>query len=253
MDVPADILELARRARRVTVLTGAGASAESGIPTFRDAQTGLWTNLRPEDLATPEAWHRDPPRVWAWYAWRTRAAAQCQPHAGHRAIAEWGRRDGVSVQVVTQNVDDLHERGGSEDVAHVHGSLFRHKCDTCSAPYDGDLDLPEEQVERLDPPDCEYCGFGQIRPDIVWFGEALDDAVFAQAVEAVESADLLVVVGTSGIVYPAAGLPSVARALGIPVIEINPHGSDLFDQLDHAWEVSAGEGMPALVAALDDH
>ena len=252
MDVPADILELARGARRVTVLTGAGASAESGIPTFRDAQTGLWTNLRPEDLATPEAWYRDPPRVWAWYAWRTRIAATCVPHAGHRAIAEWGRRDGVTMKVVTQNVDDLHERGGSEDVAHVHGSLFRHKCDVCNGQYRGVLDLPVEQVERLEPPDCEQCGMGRIRPDIVWFGEALDERVFGAAIEAVEGADLLVVVGTSGIVYPAAGLPGVARAQGIPVIEINPHGSDLFDQLDHAWEVAAGKGLPAIVAALDD-
>ena len=251
MDVPADILELARGARRVTVLSGAGASAESGIPTFRDAQTGLWTHLRPEDLATPQAWHRDPPRVWAWYAWRTRIAAACAPNAGHLAIAEWGRREGVTMSVVTQNVDDLHERGGSAEVAHLHGSLFRHKCDTCNARHRGELDFPAEQVARLDPPDCEHCGLGRIRPDIVWFGEPLDERVFAGAVAAVESADLVAVVGTSGIVYPAAALPGIARSMGIPVIEINPHGSELFDQVDHAWEVSAAEGLPALVAALD--
>ena len=249
-DVPADILELARAARRVVVLTGAGMSAESGIPTFRDAQTGLWTRVRPEDLATPEAWHADPPRVWAWYAWRTHVAGTREPHAGHRALAEWAARDGVTIDVITQNVDDLHERGGISEVAHLHGSLFRHKCDTCEVPFGGEVELPPEQVERIDPPDCPACGLGSIRPDIVWFGEALDEQVFRAAGEAVERADLVLVVGTSGIVFPAAGLPLMARGLGIPVVEINPFGSDLTDDVHHAWQVSAAEGLPALVAAL---
>ncbi|MDO5503590.1 MAG: NAD-dependent deacylase [Actinomycetia bacterium] len=249
--VPAEILALARAARRVSVLTGAGMSAESGIPTFRDAQTGLWTNLRPEDLATPQAWQRDPQRVWAWYAWRTRMAAECEPHAGHRAIAEWGARPGVSMQVVTQNVDDLHERGGSADVAHLHGSLFAHRCDTCASPYDGQVELPSEPVDSLAPPDCGQCGLGQIRPGIVWFGEALDETVFDAAVDAVRTSDLVLVVGTSGIVYPAAGLPGVARREGVPVVEINPHGSDLSEEVDHCWAETAAIALPALVAALE--
>lgn len=248
--VPPDILDLARAARRVTVLTGAGMSAESGIPTFRDAQTGLWTRVRSEDLATPEAWHRDPHRVWAWYAWRTLAAGRCEPHAGHRALAAWGQRDGVRMRVVTQNVDDLHERAGSTDVAHLHGSLFAHKCDTCGDPHEAVPDLPEQPLEHLEPPRCPGCGVGRVRPDIVWFGEALDATVFDAAVDAVRDADLLVVVGTSGIVYPAAGLPGLATRFGVPVVEINPHGSDLSDELDHAWEVTAAVGLPALTAAL---
>lgn len=223
-------------------------SAESGIPTFRDAQSGLWTRVRPEDLATPQAWDADPPRVWAWYAWRAVAALRCRPHAGHHALAAW--EEGVSMQVITQNVDNLHERGGSSEVTHLHGSLFAHKCDTCGARYAGELALPDEPVERLDPPNCPRCGLGQIRPDIVWFGEALDDALFGVSLEAVRDADLVLVVGTSGIVFPAAGLPSVARSHGVPVIEINPHRSDLSDEVDFWWQVSAAQGLPALVAGL---
>lgn len=248
--VPPDVLDLAAGARRVTVLTGAGMSAESGIPTFRDAQTGLWTSMRPEDLATPEAWHRDPARVWAWYAWRTVAARRCEPHAGHRALAQWARRDGVSMRVVTQNVDDLHERAGSTDVAHLHGSLFAHRCDTCGRPHDTPLDLPDEPLEALRPPACTHCASGLVRPDVVWFGEALDATVLDAAVDAVRDADLLLVVGTSGIVYPAAGLPALATGFGVPVVEVNPHGSDLSADVDHAWTVSAAVGLPALTAAL---
>ena len=248
--VPPDILDLARGARRVTVLTGAGMSAESGIPTFRDAQTGLWTAVRAEDLATPQAWRRDPARVWAWYAWRTRAAGRCEPHGGHRALAGWEQRPAVTVRVVTQNVDDLHERAGSTDVAHLHGSLFAHRCDTCADRHDALPALPEEPVERLEPPTCEGCGVGRVRPDVVWFGEALDETVFDAAVAAVRDADLLLVVGTSGIVYPAAGLPGLARRFGVPVVEVNPHDSDLSEELDHAWRVTAADGLTALVAAL---
>ena len=250
MTVPDEILDVVRPARRITVLTGAGMSAESGIPTFRDAQTGLWTKVAPEDLATPQAWHRDPARVWAWYAWRTLAAGRCLPHAGHRALAQWALRDGIEMSVVTQNVDNLHERAGSLHVTHLHGSLFAHKCDTCEVAFDGELILPPEQVAELPPPPCRHCFGGRIRPDIVWFGEALDMDVFDSAVEAVRTAELLLVVGTSGIVYPAAGLPSMATQLGIPVVEINPHGSDLSDELDHAWEVTAAVGLPALLDAL---
>lgn len=249
--VPPEIVDLARGARRVTVLTGAGMSAESGIPTFRDAQTGLWTRVRPEDLATPEAWRRDPARVWAWYAWRTVAARRCDPHAGHRALAEWARRRGVTVRVVTQNVDDLHERAGSTEVAHLHGSLFAHRCDTCGDAYSGELELPDRPVELLDPPECPSCVGGHVRPDIVWFGEPLDETVLDSAVDAVRDADLLLVVGTSGIVYPAAGLAGLAQGFGVPTVEVNPHGSDLSADVDHAWAVTAAVGLPALTAALE--
>lgn len=248
--VPKAVLDAVRTARRVAVLTGAGMSAESGIPTFRDSQSGLWTKASSEDLATPTAWNADPPRIWAWYAWRAVRALLAEPHAGHRAIAEWGRSDGVTVQVITQNVDNLHERAGSTEVAHLHGSLFAYKCDTCGAAYRGKVDLPREPIERLPPPGCPICGVGQIRPDIVWFGEPLDNTVYGSSVEAVADADVTLVVGTSGLVFPAAGLPRVARNRGVPVIEINPYPSDLTGMVDFSWRVSAAEGLPSLVAAL---
>ena len=247
--VPPEILDLARSARRITVLTGAGMSAESGIPTFRDAQTGLWTNVSPEDLATPEAWHGDPPRVWAWYAWRAGLVGDHQPNAGHRALATWAARPGVDLTVITQNIDDLHERAGTTATSHLHGSLFAYRCDTCHQPYPHDVTPPSEPTERLAPPDCS-CGLGQIRPGVVWFGEALDQRLMDEATSAMETSDLVVVVGTSGMVYPAAALPGVALFHDVPVIEINPHGSELTDAVDYAWAVTAAEGLPALIAAL---
>ena len=250
--VPDEIRDIARDARSVTVLTGAGMSAESGIPTFRDAQTGLWTRVRPEDLATPEAWDRDPARVFAWYAWRAAAARRCEPNPGHRAIAAWEGREGVELTVVTQNVDDLHERAGSRRVAHLHGSLFAYKCDFCEEPYTGRLDLPQSPHERLEPPLCPRCGLGRIRPDIVWFGEPLDEGVLDPAFDAIRDGDLLLVVGSSGKVYPGAGLPGLATRYGVPVIEVNPHGSDLSHELDQAWPVTAAVGLPALIEALEE-
>ncbi len=249
--VPKDVLDTARSARRVAVLTGAGMSAESGIPTFRDKDFGLWTKVDPEELATPTAWFQDPARVWAWYAWRARVVQKSFPNAGHRALATWEKRERTTLDVVTQNVDNLHERGGSRAVTHLHGSLFAYRCDTCGEPYEGDLALPDQPVERLPPPACPRCLLGHIRPDIVWFGEPLDRGRFERAIEAVESADLVLVVGTSGMVYPAAGLPAIARGQGVPVVEINPRESDLSDTVDLRWEVSAATGLPRLVEALE--
>lgn len=222
-------------------------SAESGVPTFRDAQTGLWENFDAAALATPEAWEDDPATVWAWYQWRVGLVRRVQPNDGHLALARWGRS--ADLRIVTQNVDDLHERAGSPVLSHLHGSLFEPRCSRCDRP----VDLPEppaEPVPRLEPPVCPVCG-GAGRPGVVWFGEMLPQQPWIAATDAVRDADLLLVVGTSGVVYPAAGLPALARDHGVPVVEINPDETDLSDRVDEVWRTTAAVGLPALVAALE--
>ena len=248
--VPDPIGELARSARRVLVLTGAGASAESGVPTFRDAQTGLWERFDPLQLATPEAWAADPAQCFAWYAWRAALVRRAEPHAGHRAITRWQQRDGVDLRVSTQNVDDLHERAGTEVMAHVHGDLFALRCAECGMPSAAGYPEVPRPVERLDPPRCERCG-GLVRPGVVWFGEMLPEGALEISVETARWAELVVVVGTSGLVYPAAAIPGVARDTGVPVVEVNPEGSTLPDGADHVWPTTAARALPALVDALE--
>lgn len=228
---------------RVTVLSGAGMSAESGVETFRDAQTGLWETFDPEELASPRAWRRQPDVVWAWYMWRYHVVKSVQPNAGHLAVADWQRH--ADVRVVTQNIDNLHERAGSAWVAHLHGSLFEFRCSRCGSDYHGVLaDMPEPAV-ALAPPLCA-CG-GTIRPGVVWFGEPLPDEPWQQAVEAVAGADVLIVVGTSAIVYPAAGLPSAALAQGIPVIEVNPDSTPLSTSATATVRDTAARALPGLL------
>jgi NAD-dependent deacetylase len=232
----------------VTVLTGAGMSAESGVETFRDAHTGLWETFDPEELASPRAWRRQPEVVWAWYMWRYHLVRSVKPNPGHIAVADWQRR--ADVRVVTQNIDNLHERAGSERVAHLHGSLFDFRCSRCGSQYHGALaDMPVP-VEALDPPRCA-CG-GAIRPGVVWFGEALPDEPWQEAVDAVAGADVLIVVGTSGIVYPAAGLPAAALAQGIPVIEVNPDTTPLSSSATATVRDTAARALPGMLDRLDD-
>ena len=247
--VPPEILELARSARRVTVLSGAGMSAESGVPTFRDAQTGLWEHFDPTELATPEAWDEDPAQCWAWYAWRASLVRGAQPHPGHVAIAKWQARPDVDLKISTQNVDDLHERAGATVLAHVHGDLFALRCAHCDRPARVDYPPVSEPVAQLDPPACESCG-GLIRPGVVWFGEMLPQRAFQDSVTAAQEADLVLVVGTSGLVYPAAGIPDLAAARGVPVVEINPQPSEVSGTAEHLWRATAGHTLPALVDAL---
>ncbi|WP_082043595.1 SIR2 family NAD-dependent protein deacylase [Mobilicoccus massiliensis] len=251
IDVPADVLEAARRARRVTVLTGAGVSAESGVPTFRGAEGSLWEEFDPTTLASPKGWDADPELVWAWYAWRMGLVRGVEPNAGHVALARWASRGDTEIRIATQNVDDLHERAGSEVIAHVHGSLFDMRCSACGAPYEGDPGIPDEPVQRLEPPLCEECG-EYVRPGVVWFGEMLPEGAFDAALDACLDADLVLVVGTSGIVYPFASLPDIARGHGVPVVEINPSETDLSLGVDHVWRATAATALPALVDALDD-
>ena len=240
------IADLVRAAARVTVCSGAGMSAESNVPTFRDAQTGLWERFDPTELATPEAWSRDSAMVWAWYQWRAKLVRATTPNPGHVALAEWARSRTVSV--ITQNVDDLHERAGSDVVAHLHGSLFEPRCSNCDLPYSGVDADPEIATEspRVEPPSCPRC-LSEVRPGVVWFGEPLPSDAWTRAADAAVDCDLLIVVGTSGLVYPAASLPEHALAVGIPVIEINPEPTPLSPSLTHFMRTTAGAGLPALL------
>jgi NAD-dependent deacetylase len=250
MGIPGYVLDAARAARRVAVVSGAGMSAESGVPTFRDAQTGLWERYAAEDLATPEAWERDRAFVWAWYLWRLGLVRRAQPNAGHVAIAEWARLPGApEIDVVTQNVDDLHERAGSRDVIHLHGSLAAFRCERCHAAYEGVVEPLEEEVDHVEPPRCRVCG-AAVRPGVVWFGEMLPVDEWERAVEVAERCDLLLVVGTSGLVHPAAGLPFTALGSGATVIEVNPDETAISDFVHYSWRATAAEALPALVAAL---
>ncbi len=227
----------------LVVLTGAGMSAESGVPTFRDARTGLWERYDPAALATPRAWEQDRDTVWAWYRWRERLVCNAEPNAGHRAIAR--AAEARRVVVVTQNVDDLHERSGSPDVHHLHGSLFEHRCDACATPMEVGPP-PSEPVARLAPPTCPRCD-GRARPGVVWFGEALPEGPWDAAVSAISAASAVLVVGTSGLVHPAASLPGLAAGNGIPVVEVNPGPSGLGPEVSVHVRSTAGQALPALL------
>lgn len=245
----ADALALARDAKRVEVFTGAGMSAESGLDTFRDAQTGLWTKVDPVAFASLDSWARDPEPMWAWYLWRGTVCRGAEPNAGHRAIADWASLDGTDVGVTTQNIDNLHERGGVDKVVHLHGSLFDYRCTICSRPWRGEVDYPVEPVARLAPPECPLCG-NLIRPGVVWFGEMLPQDAWGEAEARMTAADLVVVVGTSGVVHPAAGLPAVAKRAGARILEISPEPTDLTPLADVSWRTTAAQGLPQLVMGL---
>jgi NAD-dependent deacetylase len=228
-------------ARRVTILTGAGVSAASGIPTFRGAG-GMWRTFRAADLATPEAFGRNPALVWEWYDWRRQLIAQAAPNAAHLAIAAWTReRSGVTL--ITQNVDGLHERAGTERIVRLHGSIWRLQCwAECPAARGGWED--ERTPLPLVPPRCPHCD-AIARPGVVWFGEALDADILRQAQEAC-ACDLFLAVGTSAMVYPAAGLLHDARRLGAFTVEINPDATDASTLVDLVIASPAEDVLPAV-------
>ena len=226
-------------ASSIAVLTGAGVSAESGIPTFR-GKGGLWKQYRPEDLATPQAFARDPKLVWEWYDWRRGLIARAAPNPGHVALAAIESR-ASKFTLITQNVDDLHERGGSRNVLHVHGSIWTVRCLDCHTETT-DMRAPLPDL----PPRCE-CG-GLLRPGVVWFGETLPPRVWESAERAARQADLFLVVGTSAVVYPAAGLAQIAKASGARVVEINLAATPLSGEIDESLEGPSGELLPQLIA-----
>jgi len=212
---------------RTTVLTGAGVSSASGVPTFRGTD-GLCRRHRPEDLATPHAFRRDPALIWEWYDWRRRLVADCEPNRAHAVLAAWTRRD-RDMRLITQNVDGLHERAGALRVIRFHGSLWEVGCwEQCpdSPKRWGDLTVPFKTL----PPTCSYCG-GLLRPGVVWFGEGIDPGVLAQSDDAT-ACDLFLTIGTSSLVHPAAGLIEQARRRGAFTVEINPVDTAVSDQVD---------------------
>jgi NAD-dependent deacetylase len=233
--------EVLRGARRVCVLTGAGISAESGIPTFRDAQEGLWAQYDPLALATPEGFERDPELVWRWYESRRERIRQAQPNPGHVALATLAVVL-PQLTLVTQNVDGLHQRAGSRDVVEYHGNILRDRCtvEQCVAERD------RESSGTL--PRCAACG-GLLRPDVVWFGEMIPRDAMLRADSAAAGCDLFLSVGTSSLVYPAAGLAEIALARGVPVIEVNPNATELTAHADVALVGPAGIVLPQLLAA----
>lgn len=247
--MPDGMFDALRAARRPLLLTGAGMSAESGIATFRGGEAGLWSRFDPMQLATPEAFDSDPALVWAWYRWRMAGIAAAQPHAGHRALAELATLKSGLV-LVTQNVDDLHERAGSIEVLHLHGEIAATRCRRCGSAQrvDIDPDWARAPLLRAEPPPCLRCG-GLLRPGVVWFGESLPESTFAAAERAAKAADLVLVIGTSGLVYPAAGLPDIAPD-ACPRYEINPQPSALSARMGGLWRASAGTALPRLLAAL---
>jgi NAD-dependent deacetylase len=237
--IPEAVVEALRGARRIAVLTGAGTSAESGVPTFRDAQTGLWAQYDPQDLATPEAFARNPKLVWEWYSWRRSLCLRAEPNAGHRALAEMARR--VAVTLITQNVDGLHQRAGSADVVELHGNITRVRCSETGA-------LVESWDEGC-PPRHPTTG-GLLRPDVVWFGEALPAPALESAYRAAQFADVFFSIGTSTVVYPAAQLPFEALRSGKTVIEVNPVATPLTERATFALQGPSGVVLPELVRAV---
>jgi NAD-dependent deacetylase len=232
------VREKVAAARSLAVLTGAGISADSGVPTFRGAD-GLWRNFRAEDLATPDAFARDPRLVWEWYNWRRELIAKKQPNAAHAAVVELERRC-PDFWLITQNVDGLHRAAGSEKLSEIHGNIWQVRCTGCGVVEDNH----EVPIPIL--PSCRQCQ-GLLRPHIVWFGESLLASDLSRCAAALRSCDVLLVIGTSGVVYPAAGFTSVAKAAGAFVAEINPDPTPNSETVDVSLRGRAKEVVPLLL------
>jgi NAD-dependent deacetylase len=242
--IPARVVTSLQCAARVAVITGAGMSAESGVPTFR-GHGGFWRSFRPEDLATPHAFARDPATVWAWYRWRQRLIADASPNAGHAALATL-QTTRPGWRVLTQNIDGLHQRAGSTAVIELHGSIWRSRCASCGRP--GPSHPEHADAETAPLPRCA-CG-ALLRPDVVWFGEPLDPEVMETAWAIVEQADAVIVVGTSAVVFPVAALPHAARARNVPVVEINVEDTPLTSNATEVVRATAATALPALERLL---
>lgn len=242
MKIPNELLQLLDTINNIVVLTGAGISAESGIPTFRGPE-GLWSKYRPEELATPEAFRRDPALVWSWYQYRRDKLANAQPNAGHAALVRM--EAAVSTfTLVTQNVDDLHRMAGSRNVFELHGNIRVNRCHECGS----EIELGEFHFQG-EVPHCP-CG-GLIRPGVVWFGESLPAGAWEAAVSAALHCDICFSVGTSGLVYPAAELPQHAAERGIPLIEINTEPTPLTDSATFHLRGAAGLILPEIANVLE--
>lgn len=232
------------QASRVVCLTGAGVSAESGVATFRDADTGLWSKFDPAQLASQRGFAADPGLVWRWYMERLAKMSTVQPNPGHVALA---RLESLvpHFTLATQNVDDLHERGGSVSVLHLHGAISRYRCNGCRMPY---VLSTEDRAADL-PPTCPHCA-DMIRPDVVWFGEMLPAGILAESQRAARSCDVMLVIGTSGIVYPAAELPYLAQENGATLIEVNPETTEITALAGIVLRAPSGNALPRLVELM---
>ncbi len=249
--------ELVANAEAVVVLTGAGVSASSGVPTFRGTE-GLWRSFRPEELATPAAFARDPELVWSWYAWRRKRIASCRPNPAHSALARFAL-SGRSVTLVTQNVDGLHATAAVEEARllqespspalplELHGSIFRLRCTLCSHREPHRVPDPNEEEEEV--PSCPGCS-QLLRPDVVWFGEPLPSRILSGAFEAAQAADLCLVVGTSAVVHPAASIPLATAECGGTVVEVNPEATPVSRVASMSLRGDAAEVIPALLEGL---
>ena len=234
-------IHLIQQAERITILTGAGVSAESGIRTFRDAQSGLWADFDPMKLATPEGFAADPGLVWRWYMARFMQLGDVQPNPAHHALARLQQQK-TKTTLITQNVDDLHERAGSANVLHLHGNIARFHCNQCGLVHS----LQPQEMEAEQPPRCRSCK-GFVRPSVGWFGEMLPQAEVQQAWQVARNCDLMLVVGTSGMVYPVAELPWLARRAGAKVIDVNPEATPISEMADIFLQGKAGEVLPQLI------
>ena len=241
-----------RGSQRLTVLTGAGVSKESGVPTFRDALDGLWARYDPTQLANANAFRRNPKLVWDFYQYRREIMKPAKPNPGHFALAELERRF-PHMQIITQNVDDLHEQAGSNNVIRLHGRISANKCfDNCQGnPTPVDIETLEWNRDE-DAPRCPHCG-AYVRPDVVWFGEMLPTNQLQAAIDACEATDVMLVIGTSGVVRPVADMPLYAKQRGATLIEINPVESELTPAADLWLAGPSGEILPRVLAALDEH
>lgn len=241
---PPELLTLLRGTLRLVALTGAGVSQESGLRTFRDAQDGLWKRYKPEELASPEAFARDPKLIWDWYAWRREAVKGARPNAGHYALADIEKKI-PHFTLITQNVDGLHRMAGNQTLLELHGNIQRVRCSKC-------LTYAETWGDDSDSvPGCEECG-GLLRPDVVWFGESLPRDQLERAVEAARACDVYFSIGTSGVVQPAASLAYAAKNKGAVLVEINAEPTPLTPKADYFFQGKSGEILPKLVKAIWD-
>ncbi len=242
-EIPRDLIKGLREGQNVAVLTGAGVSAESGVPTFR-GQEGLWKRYSPQELATPQAFAQDPKLVWEWYDWRRSLIAPLEPNAAHRFIAALEKRY-PHFLLITQNIDGLHQKAGSTRLVELHGNIWKLRC-TEEGTVRDDKRVPLPQI----PPLCDNCG-ALLRPHVVWFGEPLPPDALNRAMEAAEDCDLFLVVGTSGVVYPAAAFPQIAQSHKAKVLEINPEETPITSVTTWYLKGKAGEVCQMLARALD--
>jgi NAD-dependent protein deacetylase/lipoamidase len=242
MDFPLKMIQTLRISNRFVALTGAGASQESGLRTFRDAQTGLWAQYKPEDLASPQAFARDPKLIWDWYAWRREAVKSVRPNPGHYALVELEKHI-AEFTLITQNVDGLHRMAGNQNVLELHGNIQRVRCSECYLF----TELWGDDTESV--PRCAVCD-GLLRPDVVWFGESLPRDQLEAAVEAARTCDVFFSIGTSGVVQPAASLAHAARNRGAVLIEVNAEATPLTPKADYFLQGKSGEILPELVRTV---